>query len=166
MSALSLFRPRPIRTLASIASIVTRQLAPQTRCYSIYENDAERAAKYKREVAAVMADPKLDDLQKYRTSERLHALSDYHRTNSEMDTIFDKLEQERLKVAKYSVYEQGVILSRTTDPLWRGLLIKEEKTPALRSMACKLCLFAAMKDVGLGGRVIRAFDLQVVGWLV
>jgi hypothetical protein len=119
-----------------------------------------------RDIASVLANPKLDDVQKHRTLERLHALSKYHRVASEVEAINDKLQQERLKVRELNILEQGTILARTTAPLWRDLLIKEDQIPALRSRACRLCLFAAKDDVDLRDRATRAFDLLVVGWIV
>jgi hypothetical protein len=166
MSALGLLRSRTRLPLLS-ASVTAPRCVTHRRCFVIYRplivypDNAKRVVECKRALEAVMADLKLHNLRKRRTSERLHALIDYHRAYSDIDTLEEKLLVYRQSNTEHKTEE----LTRAYKNGTREWLSQEEKIVILRSRACKLCLFAPLGEVGFSERVVRAADLIIVGWI-
>lgn len=160
MSALGLFRSGTTPALNLRALITTPQRTPHLRCLSTSTSNAttKLAAQLRQVVEAVMANPQLNDLQKYRILERLHAAHDSDRAGHELAVIQEKRLEARQQKVDLSPHEEA--------SLTEEVLAQDKAFLELRSRNCKMCVFAPWGEAGLRERMAAAAPLFFVGGIV
>jgi len=164
LSALGLLRSRGPRAFASIAT--PQRLHRQRPIHVRATDNATIIKDYEQDVQTVLADPTLDDEQKFRTSKRLFALID-HRV-----AVGDALRNHRaltdafkhcgkLDPTAQSEYYQGPMLN-----MLQQQLAMERKKSTLLWQAHGLVVFAPLADVNFSERVMRLIEVLVVNGLL
>jgi hypothetical protein len=167
LSALGLLRSRGPRAFASIATPQRLQFHRPRHMSNIRVKDNATVIKeYEQDMKTALEDPKLNDEQKFRLSQRLYALIDYRVALNDVSRIHEKTRAAVKHVGGLDVEAQAAYHKGPMKNLLQELLATQIKKSTLLWQAYRLIVFAPWGDVKFSERATRLIELLVFNGLL